>query len=143
MFRKASVVTLVELLLVLAILSFLLLVAIPGYREQVRRTHRAVARAELQKIALRQEQFFIRNQAYAATLGELRYPGDSYVLARDGSRLAGQAGEGIYVVSMAGEGEVYELNASPLKADPRCGQLSLDGLGTRGASGPGGVAICW
>jgi type IV pilus assembly protein PilE len=133
----------VELVIVLAILSLLLLVSIPGYQEQVRRTYRAVARAELQKVVLRQEQFFIQWQTYAATLGELGYPGDRYVLARDGRTFAEPVGEGIYLVSMTSEGESYELIASPLKADPRCGRLSLGGLGIRGASGRGGVADCW
>ena len=135
--------TLVEIMIVLVILSLLLIISLPRYREQVQRTYRSLAKAELQKIVLRQEQFFTEARAYAETLGELGYPGDSYVLGKDGNIREGSVPGGIYRLSMAPLGSSYRVQAAPLQADTRCGNLSLDGLGTRQASGPDGVSGCW
>ena len=135
--------TLVEMMIVLVILSLLLMISLPRYREQVQRTYRSLAKAELQKIILRQEQFFTEARAYAGTLGELGYPGDSYVLGKDGNVWEGSVPGGIYRLSMAPLGASYRVHATPLQADSRCGNLSLDGLGTRQASGPDGVSGCW
>lgn len=72
--------TLIELMMVLVIVAVLLLVALPGYQEQVRRGHRAAAQAEMLDIANRQQQFFLSNRTYAdyATLVGNGYslPGD-------------------------------------------------------------------
>ena len=135
--------TLVEMMIVLVILSLLLMISLPRYREQVQRTYRSLAKAELQKIILRQEQFFTEARAYAGTLGELGYPGDSYVLGKDGNVWEGSVPGGIYRLSMAPLGASYRVQAAPLQADTRCGNLSLDGRGTRQASGPDGVSGCW
>lgn len=63
--NKQAGFTLVELMMVLVIVAVLLLVALPGYQEQVRRGHRAAAQAEMLDIANRQQQFFLANRTYA------------------------------------------------------------------------------
>ena len=142
MSRRDGGFTLVEIMMVLVVLSVLLMVSLPRYLEQVHRTYRALARAELQKVVLRQEQFFIEQRSYAENLQQLGYPGESYVLARDGNVLAA-ASPGIYRISMTPVGGSYQVTAFPLQRDSRCGNLSLDGLGIRRASGPRGLAGCW
>ena len=127
----------------MVILSLLMLAAVPMYAEQIRATHRVLARAELQKVALRQEQYFSEQQSYALGLGDLGYPGDRYVLAKDGSVLAWPDGRGLYLVSMSSSGGDYRVSASPLRVDARCGTLSLDWSGVREVSGPGGPGACW
>lgn len=141
--RAVAGFTLVEIMIVLVILFVLLLVALPRYGEQVHKTQRVLARAELQKVALRQEQYFTEQRAYATNLAELGYPGDRYVLSRDGEARAWPEGRGIYLITMEADRGAYRVAAAPLRVDSRCGTLSLDGLGIRGAGGPGGVASCW
>jgi len=56
--------TLVELMIVVVIVGVLLLIALPGYQEHVRRGHRAAAQAEMLDIANRQQQFLLANRTY-------------------------------------------------------------------------------
>jgi type IV pilus assembly protein PilE len=37
----------------------------------------------------------------------------------------------------------FTLTATPITADPECGDLTLDQAGTRGITGTGTVANCW
>ncbi len=141
--RQDRGLTLIEILIVMVVLSLLLLTAMPRYAEQVQETYRILARAELRKVVLKQEQFFIEQRTYADRLSALGYPADSYLLARNGEIQSRTGGQGIYRITMEAAGEGYRVRASPLKPDRRCGVLTLDRLGIRGASAPGGVEACW
>src|SRR3989338_6736953 len=59
--------TLTELIIVLAIISILALVAIPGYLGQQTRAARAEAYTNLESLRLLEEQFFAENGAYTAS----------------------------------------------------------------------------
>lgn len=135
--------SLVEMMAVLLIVSVLLLIALPAYREQVLGSHRALGRTELRKIAVRQELYFIEQGRYANSLAELGLPPDGYAIdARGEIRSRSESGN-IYAVQLATGGGSFTLQASPLGDDPRCGILSLDALGKTAASGAGGVQSCW
>jgi type IV pilus assembly protein PilE len=64
--------TLIELMIVVAIVAILASIALPAYQDQVRRGHRAAAQTELMDIATRQQQFLLANRRYA-TQAELGY----------------------------------------------------------------------
>lgn len=135
--------SLVEIVVVLLILSVLLMIALPAYREQVLSSHRALARAELRKVAVRQELYFIEQRQYAASLVELGLPAGGYAIdARGAIRPRLESGI-IYLVQLATTGDSFTLQAAPVGKDPRCGTLSLDGLGRTAATGPGGERLCW
>lgn len=70
---RQSGFTLVEVMIVVAIVAILATIALPSYQEHVRRGHRAAAQTEMMEIANRQQQFFLANRMYAATLGALNY----------------------------------------------------------------------
>jgi len=59
--------TLVELMVVVAIVAILAAIALPGYREYVKRGHRRAAQAAMMDIINRQQQIFVADRAYAAT----------------------------------------------------------------------------
>jgi type IV pilus assembly protein PilE len=143
MLRRRRGFTLLELLIALVIVGVLLMSALPSYREHLLRTRRALARAELQKIVVRQEQFFIERRAYAASLTDLGYPSSPYAIDANGNPRLPSQGNGIYLIQLATAARSYTLYATPALGDPRCGGLSLDSLGTRAASGTSGVAYCW
>jgi len=71
--RSQAGFTLIELMVVIAIVAILLAVALPAYQNQVIRGHRAAAKSEMLDIANRQQQFLLANRSYAATVGELNY----------------------------------------------------------------------
>lgn len=60
--------TLVELMVVVAIVGILAAVALPSYQSHIRKSHRADAQAYLMDLAQRQHQYFTDNRAYATTI---------------------------------------------------------------------------
>ena len=61
--------SLMELMIVVAIMGILASIAIPSYVEHVRQGKRADAKVELLKIAQMQESYFVQNMSYAPRLG--------------------------------------------------------------------------
>jgi len=66
--------TLIEVMVVVAIIGILAAIAYPSYLEQVRKGHRANAQALLMELAQRQQSFLIIRRRYANSLDELGYP---------------------------------------------------------------------
>jgi len=62
-------VTLIELIIVVAIIGILAAVAIPAYVGQQKRAARTEAYTNLQSLRLLEEQFFAENGVYTASLG--------------------------------------------------------------------------
>ena len=67
--KKNSGFTLIEVLIVVAILGILMSIAVPAYNEYVRRAHRAAAQQFLLDVPQRQEQYLLDNRQYATVLG--------------------------------------------------------------------------
>src|SRR5687768_12740703 len=67
-FRRQSGFTLMELMIVLAIVAILLGVAIPAYTSQMQRSRRSDAIASLQDIQLQQERYRADNPTYATAV---------------------------------------------------------------------------
>lgn len=81
--------TLIEVMIVVAIVGILAAIAIPSYTESVRRGARADARASILTVMQQQERFFTQNNTYAAfpntaqAAGFKNYSGDAgYATAR-------------------------------------------------------------
>jgi type IV pilus assembly protein PilE len=75
--RKSSGFTLIELMIVVAIVAILAAIAIPAYNEQVRKSRRSEAIAALENIRLRQESWRANNPTYA-TLAQVGTPASDY-----------------------------------------------------------------
>lgn len=128
--------TLIELIIVVAIIGILAAVALPSYREHVVRTNRAMAAGCLMEIAQMTERHYATNLTYnAAPLPALQCRDDL-------------AAEYRFAVEIPNGGQVFRLTAEPQGAQAasdgaRCGTLGLDNTGAKSATGSLGVAECW
>ncbi len=139
-------VTLIELLIVVAIVALISSIAYPSYTRYVVKTKRTVAQSALMRVADRQQQFFMDNKRYAANLTALGFPADPWVVDDDGkSTVAGDV-DAIYSVSLANvAATTYTANAAPinqqLSRDTYCGTLNLDQSGVKDKTGASDD--CW
>ena len=141
--------TLIELMIVIAIVALLLLTVLPSYQTQLVRAGRTAAHSELLQVVARQELYYVENRQYASTLAQLGYPSDPYAIAAGGEWLAVDASERIYriVLSMDGDDNAvsgFSVSAVPQLSqarDTRCGVLKIDSLGVKASAGS--HSDCW
>ena len=129
--------TLIELMIVLAIVGILAMVAYPSYMESVKRGQRSSARTSLMEAQQFMERFYADNSRY--TTDELGTVSPT-LPAR---LLAVPAEAPRYNLSVVATLNGYTLTATPTGTDI-CGDLTLTHTGVKGrsASEPT-VAECW
>ncbi|NIB40241.1 prepilin-type N-terminal cleavage/methylation domain-containing protein [Pseudomaricurvus alkylphenolicus] len=136
--------TLIELMIVVAIVAILAAVAVPSYQDYVIASNRAVGRAVLLEVAGRQEQYFVNNNRYG-TMVQLGYAATTVGVDSE-SRVAG-SGTGVYDVSLsvatATTFTVQAVRTGSQLNDAECGTLTLTHLGVKGEGGTGTVTDCW
>ena len=146
-YKSVNGFTLIEIMIVVAVVAILLAVALPAYQEQVRKTKRSLARAELQELLGRQEQYFVNNRSYATALGQLGYTDGGYGIDTDGNDIAKSAANAIYNLQFNGTptSTIYTLEAVPLgsQAVDRCGTLRITSVGVKTQTGTGSDQECW
>jgi type IV pilus assembly protein PilE len=114
--------TLIEVMIVVAIVVILLAVALPAYQNQIIRGHRAAAKAEMLKIGNREEQFLLSNRTYTATLGDI-----SYTLPPD---VAARYETPVITISATGY-PTYLITVAPKGAQASDGTLTLNSEGVK------------
>lgn len=70
--------SLLELMIVVAIVGILGAIVYPSYQEYIREANRSEAIAELQKLIAAQERYFLNNRQYATRLTELGFAADTW-----------------------------------------------------------------
>lgn len=147
MMPKSKGFTLIEVMIVVAIIAILIAIALPNYREYVLRSNRAVAKGALLEVASRQEQYFLNNRSYTNLLTDLDYPA-SYYIDSEGQPLATG---GIYQMTItepaSNTGETtYTLSAIPQGGqteDTKCGSLGIDEQADKTETGSKTDTYCW
>lgn len=138
--------TLIEIIIVLAIVGILASIAYPSYQDYLTRSRRSDGQSALLDLANRMERYYSKHQSYQ--LAAIGSGGEHDVLGR--SITPGNA----YTLEIIHATEnTYLLQATPIgaqaKADTRCQTLTFNYLGIKGiTSGPAGVPMgsieqCW
>ena len=129
---KTSGFTLIELMIVVAIIGILAAVGYPSYQSSVLKGHRAEAEGDLLELASFMERAYTNSSSYAAA-----------ALPFTSSPRAGTAS---YTLSLTVQtASTFTISAVPsaTQVNDNCGTLTMTHTGARGASGTGGVAACW
>ena len=115
--------TLIELMIVVAIIGILAAIAFPSYQNSVRRSNRAAAQAYMMDVANRQQLYLSTAREYAdtATLANMGVkPAEEVTRAYD-----------ITVVPAAGTPPTFVITATPKANQVPDGALTLDQDGTK------------
>jgi type IV pilus assembly protein PilE len=135
--RRAAGFTLIELMIVVAVIAILAAIALPSYQNSVRKSRRADAKTALLDLAARQERFYTINNAYSngttvpnslgyglpANLGTGATP--DYVLSV-GTPNAGSATGPTFSLTAQAQGD---------QVSDSCGSYTLDNFGNQGNTG--------
>jgi type IV pilus assembly protein PilE len=147
--RGSAGFSLIELMVVVAIASILVAVAVPSYLYEVRKGRRTDAKTALLDIAAREERYFsTNNYAYTSTLSNLGYSG-SFPLT---------LGSGYYQITSTnftvtpGSSTVlptYTITATPVNdqaKDTTCASFTITNTGSQtsqNSSGTDTTSTCW
>jgi type IV pilus assembly protein PilE len=126
--------TLLELMIVVAVLGILAAVALPSYQDHVLRTRRVTAATCLMELSQQME------RQYATAM--------SYVVALPAASCTTDL-TAFYTFAFATSqptASTYTIEAIPSGAqaeDTKCDTLSIDHLGVKSKTGTGSIADCW
>ncbi len=126
--------TLIEVMIVVAIIGILAAIAYPSYDEYVKRGNRTEGQAFLSDVAARQERYFSQNNAYTTDTSKLGLSNANSPTSK-------------YTITLASGGTDdggYLLTATQQFGDTKCGNLTLNALGEKGRTGTGKtLEECW
>lgn len=129
--------TLIELMIVVAVVAILASIAIPAYQDQVRKGRRADAMAQLLTLSQAYERFYTSNNTYAGF----------WATVPVAQRQSPTQGTAFYALTTNETATTFVITATPLAAGgqdaDRCGALSINQAGLRTESGPANIEECW
>lgn len=140
--------TLIEMIVVVAIVGILAAIMVPNYRQYVLKTNRTEAKVALANLSLAQERYFAINNRYQSNIASLSVTG----LKASGANWVTENGYYQLTINNAdaantiANGGPYRATATPQgkQADDKCSSMSLDSTGTKTVSGTGVVVSdCW
>ena len=146
--------TLIELMIVVAIVGVLAAIALPSYSAYVAKANRAAARGQLEQAAQYMQRFYAANDRYDADRTGTR---DIWVIMPAGMRRSPAEGTQLYEISNAGVNlsaagqSTFELIMRPMNpgamASDKCGGFRMTQSGVRGITIAGAtaalIAECW
>ncbi len=138
--------TLIELMIVVAIVAILASIAYPAYTSSIVKGKRAEGRAALTELMLQQERYMTQNNTYfaftntagttsPATVPFKTFSGDSAAKAAYYLQASACTASTIK--------ECVMVEALPVMSDPEAGTLQILSTGTKTCSGGTNSAVCW
>ena len=138
--------TLIELMVVVAIVAAIFAFAFPSYDRYIVRAKRAVGQNMLMQVADRQQQFFMDNKRFAADLTNLGFGANPFIVDDDGAGTVAGDTDAVYSLALSNvTATTWTATATPVGAqlsrDTFCGNLTINQAGAKGKSGA--ADNCW
>ena len=138
-FIKQGGFTLIEVMIVVAIIAIIAAFGIPSYNSYMEKTRRVDAVTILSEIAGEQQRFYTENNRYAADMTEMGYPAATAL-----------SENGFYSASVTDStGSSYTVTATPVAGeaqenDTGCASFTINSAGIKGVEGATlSAAECW
>ena len=121
--------TLIELMIVLAVVALLTAISYPVYRQHIIRGNREAAKTELVEIASQQEKIYLNSDAYSSNI-TTAYTGTS---TGGLGRTTGMTSNGKYTLTIATAAQTYTVTATPVSGTVQAsdGTLTVSSNGNR------------
>ena len=132
--RAVAGFTLIELMIVVAIVAILAAIAVPSYQEQVRKSRRAQAKADIVEYVQMAERYFTVNNTYVG------FPLPATVSPREAGATARY---NLAATTQNATALVLTATAVGAQANDRCGNLSVSNTGLKTEDGAATLAECW
>jgi type IV pilus assembly protein PilE len=129
--------SLLELMVVVAIVGILAFIAYPGYRSSVLKSHRADATSSLMDAMQREERYYTENNTYVTDLTQVGLASSSNVTTSNGYyKISAQADPSGITVAV-----ILTATAVGTQANDTCGTFTLNSNGAKTTSS--GSSDCW
>ncbi|MBK6006093.1 type IV pilin protein [Ramlibacter ginsenosidimutans] len=129
--------SLIELMVVVAVIGLLASIALPSYTRYVLRSHRSSAITGVLDVASRQARYYTTNNTYTTSMTALGYPVDPMPLTDSSNRY--------YDLSVASaSATAFTVRAVPVNAQTKdtCGTYTYTDLGVKSITS-GTLGDCW
>ena len=127
-------VTLIELMIVVAIMGILVAVAVPSYSSFVAKSNRSEGQTELVRIANLQEQYFVDNRKYTSDLSDLGLSGTKFTTESGYYEIESTTSNSNINFSLKATAQ-----GSQATRDSSCTELTITDTGQKGATS----TTCW
>lgn len=150
--QKEKGFSLLELMVVVAIIGILAAIAIPNYNRYITKSRRAAAESFVMTLSNQEAQLLLDLRRYVSVANNAAFlnaptdasPGLNVAVPGDVSSYYNVS---IVATNPANAAPTFTVTATPVggqaAADTQCGSISIDQAGTKTITGTGTVSSCW
>ncbi|CAG4882564.1 Type IV pilus biogenesis protein PilE [Georgfuchsia toluolica] len=151
--QKEKGFSLLELMVVVAIIGILAAIAIPSYNNYITKSRRAAAASFVMTLSNLEAQVLLDLRSYVSVANNAAFPNTPTDATNPGLNVAVPGDVSSYynvsivATNPAAAAPTFVVTAAPVggqaAADTQCGSISIDQTGTKAITGTGTVSGCW